>query len=91
MGAGWGSGLMGGWNGWWFGLHGLGMLLFWGLLILAIVLLVRAAMGWSSPQAAAGSGGAGSGADPALLTLRERFARGELNREEFDSMREALR
>jgi putative membrane protein len=87
MGAGWGSGLMGGWNGWWFGLHGLGMLLFWGLLILAIVLLVRAALG-AKPATGSASG---AGADSALLTLRECFARGELNREEFDSMREALR
>lgn len=86
MGAGWGAGGLGGWDAWWFGLHGLGMLLFWGLLILAVVLLVRAVLHAGRPQ-----GGAGPGADPALTTLRERFARGEVNQEEFERMREALR
>jgi len=83
MGGGWGGGWM---NGWWFGLHGLGMLVFWGLLIVAIILLVRAAQGRMAPGSTAGVA-----ADPALATLRERFARGELNRDEFESMREVLR
>lgn len=81
----------GGWGGgWesilWFGLHGVGMLLFWGLIVLAVVALVRATVRGSD-------GGAGNGRreDTALAVVRERYASGDLTREQFQSLRETLR
>lgn len=72
-----------GWGTWMgFGLHGLGMLIFWGVLIVALVLLVRVV---------AGRPAAGSKEDHALDVVRERYARGELSREQFEEMRDALR
>lgn len=72
-----------GWGTWLgFGFHGLGMLVFWGVLIVALVLLVRAVAG--RPAAAPKE-------DRALDLLRERYARGELTREQFEEMRDTLR
>ncbi len=69
--------------GWgWCGM-GIGMLLFWGVLIAAIMLLVKYT--W------------GSGADAgrtreksALDLLKERYARGEIEREEFEQKKRDL-
>jgi len=70
-----------GWGG--FGM-GIGMLLFWGLIIFVIVLLVR---------------GFGSQQHPAELRLRdktaldilgERYARGEIDKSEFEEKRRDL-
>jgi putative membrane protein len=78
MGYGWGSG----WGLLGFGLHGLVMLAFLALLIwVAVVVIRRTTQGPASP----------AGQDTAMGLLRERFARGELTREQFDTMREALR
>lgn len=90
-----GGGMMGpgmmGWYGWgnqtmgpWWGI---GMALFW-IAVLAglvgfVVWLVRA----GSPAAAA-SGGPSSRAEE---LLKERYARGELTREEYERMRQDLR
>jgi len=63
---------------------GIGMLLFWGLIIVAIVVLVR------------GSGGRSGGDTPrlpektALDILRERYARGEIDKAEFEEKRRDL-
>ncbi len=63
---------------------GIGMLLFWGLIIAAIVVLVR------------GFGGSSRGNAPrlpektALDILRERYARGEIDKAEFDEKRRDL-
>ncbi len=69
--------------GWW-GLWGLGMMLFmflfWALVITAIVLGVR----WLVRQ------GRPEGSDSALEILRQRYARGEINREEFEAKRKDL-
>lgn len=77
----WDMGPMGG--GW--GGHGLGfvwMLLFWALVVAAVFFLVRAlASGGSRPNER----------DRALEILEERFARGELTREEFEEKRQVLR
>jgi putative membrane protein len=71
--------MMGGWDGW----GGLGPfhfiipLLFLALIITAVVLLVRYATGWSdhSSRMERRSGG--------LEALDERYARGEINRDEY--------
>lgn len=71
---GFGSGFM------WFG--GIGMVLFWVLVILAIAALVR----WVS-----GRGGPAAAEPPtALNILKQRYARGEIDREEFEQRRRDL-
>lgn len=83
------GGMMGGWSGPWWGW--LMMLLFWGVLVAVPIALVR--LLWPP----AGRGGAGTGAGPgssrdeALETLRQRYARGEIGREEFLRIRDDLR
>lgn len=62
--------------GWgWIGLGMVHMLLFWVLVILGIVVLVRALSG--SPS---------GGPDP-LAILKARYARGEISREQFEQMK----
>ena len=56
------------------------MLVFWGLVIAGIVLAIR----WLVSQ------GHGRAHDSALEILRERYARGEINREEFEGRRRDL-
>jgi putative membrane protein len=76
---------------WWWGMHpvwwgawGLGMmlmmLLFWALVIVGIVLGIR----WLVSQ------GKESRSDSALEILRQRYARGEINKEEFDGKKRDL-
>lgn len=76
-----------GWHMWW-GAWGIGMLvfmiLFWALIILGIVALVRWAFGWSVGSGRAVGGGR------ALEILKERYAKGELTREQFEAMRRDL-
>ncbi len=87
---GWGMrpGMMG-WGGW--GMSWVGQILmaaFWIAVIVGIVFLIR----WlilSTRQ----SGGAGAGqqsGDTALDILRQRYARGEIDRETYDQMRKDL-
>ncbi|HXZ45076.1 MAG TPA: SHOCT domain-containing protein [archaeon] len=70
--------------GWMWGAWGIGMmlmvLLFWALVIVAIVLGVRWLVG--QPK--------GSQPDSALEILRQRYARGEINREEFEQKKRDL-
>lgn len=70
----------GGWGWWAFG-HGM-MALFWIVLIVLIVLAVRGLVG--RPRAG------GRPRDEALDILRQRFARGEIEQEEFEKRRQAL-
>ncbi len=65
-----------------FGIPGLGMILVWVLIIGLAVLLVRAVAGGSS-----GSGGGKSGRQ----ILDERFARGEIDRREYEERRHMLK
>ena len=74
-----GFGGFGGWDFLGFGLHGVGMLVFWGLLIWGAIVLFRQATGGGQVQPGA------------LAILAERFARGELTQEQFTDMRKALR
>lgn len=71
-------GPMGGWGG------GLEMLLFLGLIVLAIVLLARWFGGGASRRDTV------QGGRSALQILEERYARGEIDREEFERKRRDL-
>lgn len=71
-----------GWGGMWAG--GLGMLLFWGVIILLIVLVVRGLSGRVERGAPA------PGANSALQILQERFARGEIDKAEYEERRKVL-
>jgi putative membrane protein len=75
------------WDGGW---HMMGMWLLW----LAIAVVVILLIGWLIQMARAPGGGAASGPgagsgerrlDSAEEILRERYARGEIDREEFDA------
>ena len=69
---------------WMWGAWGLGMmvmmLVFWGLVIAGLVVGIR----WLV------SHGGGSGPARALEILRERYARGEITREQFETMKRDL-
>lgn len=71
-----------GWGGGWGGM-GFGMILFWGLLVVAIALLLRAFIG-------SGAATERSPEKPALELLKERYARGEIDREEFEQKKRDL-
>ena len=62
---------------------GIGMLLFWGLLIALIVVLLRST--WS-----AGACGKREEGKSALDILKERYARGEIGKEEFEQKKRDL-
>ena len=77
----WGDHMMGwgwGWGGGWAGMvsYWVMHLLWWALLIAAVVLLVR----WESADRRHRRGME----DSALAILRERYARGEIDQKEFD-------
>ncbi len=77
----WGGG---GW-GWGWGFGGIFMILFWALIILGVAALVK----WL----AAGGGGGEQGGSPAsrpMDILKERYARGEITRDQFEQMRRDL-
>jgi len=63
--------------GWGWGGMGIGMLLFWILLIGGIVLLARGLWG-------AGAGRSSFPEKTALDIVKERYARGEIEREEYE-------
>jgi putative membrane protein len=82
--------MWGDWNGWGMG-SGMGwgifgafhMLLWWVLIILGIVVLVKWLFGGTSGQARGTE-------NRALEVLKERYARGEIGKEEFDQKRRDL-
>lgn len=79
QGSGWG--MMGGFG--WGGLMGIGMIVFWGLVIWGIVLVVRGVI--------SATGGESSRQDgSALEILKQRYARGEINKEEFEQKKKDL-
>ena len=82
---GWGQGMMGGYGGMgWFG--SIFMLIFWGLIIVGLVLLIR----WLVFATRRGEEHSGGGSR-AMDILKERYARGEIDREEFEQRRRDLR
>ena len=75
-----------GWYGWGWGLIGmLLMLLFWVLIIVGGILLVR----WALEQS--GRGYRLSQGESALDILKKRYASGEITKEEFERMKADLR
>jgi putative membrane protein len=70
-------------DGYGWGGMGLGMLLFWGLLIAGIVMLVKCFLG-------SGVCGKREREKSALDMLKERYARGEIGREEFEQKKRDL-
>lgn len=69
--------------GWGWGSMGLGMLLFWGLLIAGIVMLVKCFWGY-------GACGKRGREKLALDLLKERYARGEIERDESEQKKRDL-
>ena len=67
------------WGAWGIGMM-IMMILFWGLIIVALVLGIR----WLIGQ------GKELRTDSALEILRQRYARGEINKEEFDAKKKDL-
>ncbi len=83
QGGGWGMmgpGMMGGFGGGWF--MPIFMIIFWGLVIWGIVALVRSL---SAPR-----GSDSSKADSALEVLKRRYARGEIDKEEYEEKKKDL-
>lgn len=83
---GWGHMMGLGWGGTMFG--GIGMLLFWGAIILLVVLLARSFMGGAQTRSMSQSQ---SSASTALDILQERYAKGEINKEEYEGRRKTLK
>lgn len=75
----WGWGMHPMWGVWGIGMM-LMMLLFWGLVVVGVVLGIR----WLMNQ------GKESRSDSALEILRQRYARGEINKEEFEARKRDL-
>ena len=69
--------------GWWWGFGALHMLLYWGVLILAIALLVKWLFAGSSRRES-------PYVKTALDILKERYARGEIGKEEFEQKKRDL-
>lgn len=65
-----------------FGFGGLGMILFWVLVIAAIFVLVKVISG--------SSGDGKSGSENTLDVLKKRYAAGELSRDDFERMKREL-
>jgi putative membrane protein len=74
----WGS-----YSGWGMGFGMVFMLLFWVLVILGIAALIRWLMTQSSPSR-------GSRDKSPLEIVKERYARGEINREEYEQKKQDL-
>jgi putative membrane protein len=64
---------------------GIGMLIFWALVIGAVIVLVR----WLSAKSSA-TDVPGTRRESPLDILRERYARGEIDKEEFEQRRRDL-
>ena len=78
-----GPGMMGGFGIGWGGI--LPMLLFWGVIIAAVVFFVK----WLAHGSGKSSFGSSSDSRP-LEILKERFARGEIQKEEFEHMKNVI-
>ncbi len=80
----WGHGMMDGWGMGWFG--GIVMILFWILLIAGLIFLVK----WLVQNTKGGSQAGSGGPSRALDVLRERYARGEIDKQEFEEKKKDL-
>jgi putative membrane protein len=79
-----GPGMMGGWGMGWSG--GIFMLVFWVLVIVGLIFLIRLLI-----QTTKGNSGISSGSSPgAFEILKERYARGEIDKQEFEEKKKDL-
>ena len=76
--------MMGDWGMGWFGM--IFMLLFWVLIITGIVFLIRWLIQSTGSRS---SSGAGRGSQ-AMDILKERYAKGEISQDEFESMKKEI-
>ncbi|MFC2062514.1 SHOCT domain-containing protein [Chloroflexota bacterium] len=66
--------------GWWMWFGGIGMFLFWGGLVALAVWGITRLTKQDVPEKT----------NPALTLVKERYAKGEITREEFEQMKKAL-
>jgi putative membrane protein len=76
--------MMGDWGMGWFGM--IFMIIFWGLIIVGLVLLIR----WLIQNTSSRASSDVSTGSKAMDILKERYAKGEINRDEFESMKKDL-
>jgi putative membrane protein len=74
---GWGPGMM--WGGW--GIGWIFMIVFWGLLIVGLIFLIRYLIRATKVS---------KGEESALDILKKRYARGDINKEEFEQKKKDL-
>ena len=80
-----GPGIGGGWGMGWFG--GIFMIIFWILIIVGLVFFIK----WLVQSTKGHPGGGGiSSSSRALDILKERYARGEINKQEFEEKKKDL-
>ena len=74
--------------GWGYGMFGgIGMILFWGVLIILAVLLVRGVAGGWPSRSASWPRQTGSSA---LDILKERYTKGEISKEEYEERKKTI-
>ncbi len=78
-----GPGMMGGWGMGWFG--GIFMIIFWILILVGLVFLIK----WLIQSTSRGQTG-NAGGNRALEILKERYARGEIDKAEFETKKTDL-
>lgn len=79
-----GQGMMGNWGMGWFGM--IMMLLFGVVIIAGIVVLIR----WLLPSTGSRNRSNGSTGSQAMDILKERYAKGEIGQDEFESMKKEI-
>jgi putative membrane protein len=78
-----GPGMMGNWGMGWFGM--IFMIIFWVLVIVGLVFLIK----WLVQTTSSGKTGERMGSN-AIEILKERYARGEIDKAEFDAKKKDL-
>jgi len=86
-GPGWGGHMMYGWGGW---LGGPFMIIIWILLIVAGIALIKWLFAASKKDQPTPLSFPAQGHDRSLAILRERYAKGEINKEEYQAMKADL-
>lgn len=79
-----GPGMMGNWGMGWFG--GIFMIVFWILILVGLVFVIR----WLIQTTSRGKNSGQSGSR-AIDILKERYARGEIDKAQFEDMKQDLR